>query len=142
MSTHDYFLRSDTKSRVLRRVDEMVAMYGGPEKVIKKPSATRVGVHIIFREDAEEPSTSRPRPLPLPLSHSSIASNMDHAEPHVPRPQNARTPALDEPRACRRAGNSQPTGWNDGNAPSGVSVDGNDAALEALEAARQRVAQQ
>jgi hypothetical protein len=181
MSTHDYFLRTNTKSRVLRRVNEMVAMYGGPEKVIGKPSATGVGVHIIFREDAdEELSMPGPPPLPLPPAPSpegedvnmdSLESNMDaesmsssscsssipfdrnHAEPHAPRPENAPpTPTLDEPRACRRAGNSQPTGWTDGKAPSGESVDCNHVIVtkpsrvchsdEALEAARQRVARQ
>jgi hypothetical protein len=57
----------DVKSRVQRRVEDMIAIFGGPDKVIGKPSATGLGVHITFKEDADAERTPRPRPPPLPL---------------------------------------------------------------------------
>jgi hypothetical protein len=178
-TTHEHFLRPNTKSRVQRRVDEMVAIFGGPEKVIGKPSATGHGIHIIFKEDADAEHTPRPRPHPLPpfeeedidmdelesnvddeaMSQSSsfygISSDLDHAVPHVQASKTQPTPTLDELRLCQRMENSQPKGWTDGNAPPGVSVNGDhaptqktsqvcssDPPSDAVEAARQRVAQQ
>jgi hypothetical protein len=147
-TTHEHYLRPNTKSRVQRCVDEMVAIFGGPEKVIGKPSATGLGIHIIFKEDADAEHTPRPRPHPLPpfegedidvdevesnvndeaMSQSSSfsgISDLGHGVPQTPAPEYpVPAPTLDEQRLCQRVENSQPKGWTDGNAPPGVSVGG------------------
>ncbi|KAI0248907.1 hypothetical protein BJV78DRAFT_745979 [Lactifluus subvellereus] len=64
---HDYDLCPDVKSRLEKRIKDMVAAHGGPVKVIGKPSATGLGVHLIFLSEESPKSTSpRPRPHPRP----------------------------------------------------------------------------
>jgi hypothetical protein len=89
-------------------------------------------------------------------SSNDIFSDLSHVEPHTPVLKDTTPiPTFDEPRHRQRVENSQPKGWTDGNAPPGVSVGSHhapilkasqvcssDPASDALEAARQRAAQQ
>jgi hypothetical protein len=144
-----------------------VVIYGGPENVIRKLSATGLGLHIIFRQDSDsdsdaEPSTPRPHPLALPSTSftpevEGVVSDTDHTEPHALPPRN-RTPtsALNNPRLRPRTENRQPKGWKHGStASSDMSVGSNHASVikkrqdhhsaptsDEIEAARHRVPQQ
>ena len=98
-STHSYNLRSNVKSGVDKRVKDMVDAYGGLECVIGRPSATGLGVHLVFLSKSPKPSLS-PRPCPSTRaqpkedvemvdssereSRSSSDSDTDTVEPNPP----------------------------------------------------------
>jgi len=170
--THGYDLRRNVKSRLDKRVKDMVAASGGPEKCIGKPSATGVGVHIIFLSDESPKHTTSPRPHPCPRpstrtlreeedvemgdsSESSSGSDIDTAEQHTPiNEQTGPSSTLNAPRAPRRTEDRRPEDWNGGNL---ASTDGGVADsmahitkrrlaprsdLKDIEAARRRVEEQ
>ena len=168
---HGHDLRPRIKSRVDKRVRDMVTANGGPEKCLGKPSATGLGVHIIFRsEESLKPTTSprsRPRPRPststpqkeedvemVGSSESSSGSDTNTAE-HTPRHEKRQpSSTLNAPKVLRRTEDRRPEDWNGG---SLASADGRVADsmehiakrrlapysdLRDIEAARRRVDQQ
>ncbi|KAI0246249.1 hypothetical protein BJV78DRAFT_1256497, partial [Lactifluus subvellereus] len=126
---HSYDLRSNVESGLNRRIKAMVAANGGPEKCIGKPSATGLGVHIIFLSEQSPRLTTGPSPatrtpreeedVEMVDSESSSGSDIDTAEQHAPRQEHiGPSSTLDAPRVPRRTEDRQPEDWNGGNLAS------------------------
>ena len=167
---HGHDLRPRIKSRIDKRVKDMVAANGGPEKCLGKPSATGLGVHLIFLSEGSPRPTTSPGPGPrarpstgpreeqdvkmVDSSESSSGSDTDTAE-HTPNREHIiPSRILNAPTALRRTEVRRLEDWNRGGF---VSTDGSvqDGTahiakrrpaphwdLEDIEAARQRVHQQ
>ncbi|KAI0249348.1 hypothetical protein BJV78DRAFT_1227709 [Lactifluus subvellereus] len=123
---HGYDLRSNVESGLNRRIKAMVAANGGPERCIGKPSATGLGVHIIFLSEqspipttSQRPSTRTPREEEdiemVDSSESSSDSDIDTAEQHTPRREHKRpSSTLDAPRVPRRTEDRRPRTGTEG----------------------------
>ncbi|KAI0253239.1 hypothetical protein BJV78DRAFT_1195237 [Lactifluus subvellereus] len=123
-------LRSNVKGGLNRRIKAMVAANGGPEKCIGKPSATGLGVHIIFLSEQSPKPTTSPCPATrtpreeedVDMVDSESGSDIDTAEQHAPHHEHDKpSSTLDAPRVPRRTGDRRPEDWNGGNL---ASIDG------------------
>ena len=119
-STHGYNLRPNVNTRIDKRMKDMIDANGGPDCVIRKRSATGLGVHLTFQYESPKPTPrSRRGPRASPKedvemedetesnsgsssdqdiesseSSSSSGSDTDTVEPNAPASGNYETASL------------------------------------------------
>ena len=116
----------------------MVAAHGGSKNVIGRPSATGLGVHLIFLSEESPKSTSRPRPRPrlnrgtpgqeeedVEMADSDVDSSGSRSGPeidaaeHTQHQEHKGPPStLDTPKAPRRTEDWRPEEWHKGSVAS------------------------